>query len=159
MWNSVTHSSKKKNQCDFEAKEKWWHAESICTLWWGHEFQRIYEIVRRWRRVHLWWWRGKEWWSCVLTGGCREKRRKKKSRRCYSFALLPTGQWKIHLQCSTAPLCAFHWGRWRDGHFIYAVINRWDCTSLALRPSASGAKTILTDTLYNDKKKCLCLNK
>lgn len=153
--NSVTHSSKKENQCDFEAKEKWWHAKSICTLWWGHEFQRIYEIVRR---AHLWWWRGKEWWSCVLTGGCRSRRERRWGKIEAMLPLCPPANraMKNPSAMQHCTVVCFSLPRWRGGGSSSTFFtNRCDCTSLAPRPGAPGAQR----KLFWQKFCKMCLSK
>lgn len=85
-----------------EKKRKSRHAKSISTLWWGHEFQRIWNcqaartryivvIKREGMMIMRFDWRLP-----------RQERPWREWRRCYLFALLQAGQWKIHLHCSTS---------------------------------------------------------
>lgn len=109
--NSAHHiltAIKNKNQNRLQKRKgNHGHAKSISTLWWGHEFRRIWNcqavrtryivvIKREGMMIMRFDWRLP-----------RQERPWRELRRCYLFALLCAGQWKIHLHCSTSQFGRF----------------------------------------------------
>lgn len=129
---SVRHIHQKlKISLGFRSRRKSQHAKSISAMWWGHEFQPIWNCQAVRMRYNV----------AIKRGGMmimhfdsrlprqerpsqkkRERERERERNDRSNVTSLPSfsaGQWKIHLHCSTSvcsfQLCIFHWTRRAGG--------------------------------------------
>ena len=116
--------SKIKIRAGFRSERKSQHAKSISALWWGREFQRIWncQAVRMRYIVVI-----KREGMMIMRFDWRLQRQARPGlewRQCYLFALLQAGQWKIHLHCSTS-----QFGRFGAVQFSLEEMSRETITS------------------------------
>lgn len=104
---------------DFRSRRKSQHAKSISAMWWGHEFQPIWNCQAVRMRYNVAIKRGgmmimhfdlrlpRQERPSQKKGGEKERERKDRSN-VTSLPSFSAGQWKIHLHCSTSEFAHFN---------------------------------------------------